>query len=340
MTFHVEIFRAESRVNQSCRFECRVTDPVYYSKRLLNPFRGIIQILETEKARAVSNDGINWRIQIQSQILKTPWHELEIPANYDRYFVYGVWSRKGDLVRVPIHPTLYQEHVEQSARDLIHTLLKYHDQTPFPQRDIYEYWLLDTKELKPLVLVDSSVDDNLPEFAHSMHWYPCENNDNSFTTSAFLERQETTTLKIHAKELLSDVVRNLTGSPSVAIWVKRDEVGQGRLITHNQKSKTLMHDHFTQAEFPVLGIKQIWETEYEQQLVDDYIQWLSPLLLTLSSLDQETRAKLEIAAQHRPLVVEKIHHLYPKIVDHSLLNKILVEAAMRKSQAKQTGDKK
>ena len=310
-----------------------MTEPVYYSKRLLNPFRGIVQILETENARAISYDGINWHIQIQSQILKTPWHELEIPANYDRYFVYGVWSKKRELVRVPIHPTLYQEHVEQSAHALIDTLIEHLDQIPFPQRDIYECWLLETKELKPVVLVNSSIDENLPEFPRSMHWYPCENNDNSFTTQAFPFQQEKATLKNQARDILYNVVNKLTGSSSAAIWVKRDKSGQNSLIRQNQESKTLTQGHFTKLEYPALGIKQIWETQDQQQLLDDYIQWLSPFLLTLSSLDQTMRAKLEIAAQQRPLVVERIHHLYPDIVDRTLINKILVEATMRRAQA-------
>jgi hypothetical protein len=308
-----------------------VSEPVYYSKRLLNPFSGVVQILETDNARAISNDGINWQIQIQRQVFKSPWHELEFPAKYDRNFVYGIWSKSGELTRAPIHPTLYQEHVEQSAHDLMATLANYQNRIPFPQKDNYECWLLDRTKLRPVVLVNSSVDDNLPDFSRSMHWSPCEKNDTSFTTEAFLTRQEKATIKIHAKDILNEFIRKLTGASGIAIWVKRDENGHGHFIADNQKSRAPKQELFYPEEFPTLGIQQHWENDDEQLLISDYVQWLSPILLTLSGLEKSTRAQLEILAQQRPLLVDRYYYLYPEVIDETLLKKILVEARLRRS---------
>jgi hypothetical protein len=309
----------------------RMTTPNYYSRRLLNPISGIVQVLQTGNARAISTDGSNWRIQIQSEILKTPWHELEIPANYDRYFVYGVWSKNNGLTKVPIHPTLYQKHVEQTANALIEMLIQYQDRIPFPQLDHYECWLLDINKLKPVVLINSSVDDNFPDFSRSLDWNPCENHDHTFTTNSFITRQKNATVKIHAKDILNDVVRNITSSPGIAIWVKRDKHGDGHIIANNCKSAPIEKDILRQNEIPLLGITQHWQSDGEQQLVDDYIQWLAPKLLTWSNLDSKTRAELEIAAQQQPLLVDRFYPLYPTVIDKTLLKKILVEAAIRKS---------
>jgi len=55
------------------------------------------------------------------------------------------------------------------------------------------------------------------------------------------------------------------------------------------------------------------------------------MLLTLATLSDKTRRSLEINAQQHPEAVEKFHRLYPKVIDTELLNKILVEATMRRA---------
>ena len=287
-------------------------------------------MLETENARAISTDGINWRIQIQSEIYHTPWQELAIPSNYDRYFMYGVWSKTDELAKTPVHPTLYQEHVEQSAQDLVELLTTLHEQVPFTARDNYECWLLDAKTYRPLALIDSATGDEQPVFARVPSWYPCEHNDNSFTTTAFLARQQTVANSVHAKDILSSIIKDQVGTKTTAIWVKRDNAGAGKIVAVNKKNSKLENNLLAADEFPALGIQTTWEGSDQQLIADDYISWLSPVLLTLPHLSRDKRTPLEQAAQKRPFAVEKHYRLYPEICDKALLKKILVEAAIRK----------
>ena len=305
--------------------------PVCYSKRLLNPFSGVIQVMEADNSRAISTDGINWRIQILSEIFKMPWHELEGSTRNEQYFVYGIWSKTGELRKAPIHPTLYQEHVEQSAEDLIQLLSKHHDSIPFPPMDSYECWLLDGQDHKPLVLLNSRIDDQLPDFPRHPDWMSCDNRDHSFTSSAFQTRRSNATITLHAKDVLRDVVKKQTGPQAQAIWVKRDKYGHGYLLKHNQKQSPVPDEVISAETFPMLGIRRDFDSQQEQKLINDYIQWLSPRLLTLPGINNHTRTQLEIAAQQHPLEVEKVYRLYPEVMDQSLLNKILVEAALRRN---------
>lgn len=65
----------------------------------------------------------------------------------------------------------------------------------------------------------------------------------------------------------------------------------------------------------------------------DYLHWQAPLLLMLP-LPAERRRDLEHHAQQRPLAVQQYHRLYPEICDQAMLNKILVEAVLRKASEK------
>ncbi len=295
-------------------------------------------MLETENARAVSTDGINWRIQIQSEIYHTPWQELAIPSNYDRYFMYGIWSKTDELAKTPVHPTLYQEHVEQSVQDLVELLTTQHEQVPFTARDDYECWLLDAKTYRPLVLIDSATGDEEPVFARVPSWYPCEHNDNSFSTTAFLARQQNVANSVHAKDILSNVIKDQVGTNATAIWVKRDDAGTGagKIVAVNRKNSKLENKLLAADEFPALGIQTTWGDSDQRLITYDYISWLSPVLLTLPHLSPDKRTQLEQAAQKRPFAVEKHYRLYPEICDKALLKKILVEAAIRKVSGHKT----
>lgn len=130
-----------------------------YATRLLNPFHGTAQIVDTGHARALSTDGVNWRVQIRSEIYKTPWSSLAIPEHYAGYFVYGVWSQQDGLARVPVHPSLYQEHVEQAIEDLLTQLDSVKQQLPFALRDSYELWLMDADGRHAVALLASQLSE-------------------------------------------------------------------------------------------------------------------------------------------------------------------------------------
>ena len=137
-----------------------------YSKRLLNPFTGMVQIIETPTARAISSDGLNWRLQIRTAIFKMPWRDLAVAHELDQYFGYGVWSQQQGLVKVPIHPTLYEEHVEEDAAALFQLIKQYGHEIPFAARDDVELWLLDPNNTR-FAYIDTTAFIHLYAIAHS-----------------------------------------------------------------------------------------------------------------------------------------------------------------------------
>ena len=48
-----------------------------YAIRQLNPFSGMLQVLETDLARAFSNNGVLWRIQVVGDRPEHTWHSAD-----------------------------------------------------------------------------------------------------------------------------------------------------------------------------------------------------------------------------------------------------------------------
>ena len=304
-----------------------------YATRLLNPFQGTAQIVETGHARAVSTDGVNWRVQIRSEIYKTSWSSLAIPEHYDRYFVYGVWSQQDGLARVPVHPSLYQEHVPQAADDLLIQLEQFNRRLPFALRDSCELWLMDADGDQTIALLASQLADEDTSIYKQIRWTATANAEIPFTTTTYAEEQARATIKGPAQDLLDRLIRQRCKQPYQALWVERHADGSGTVL-HNHAGKPVRrHETLAADTFPIYLLNTHWCDPQAAQLVADYLHWQAPLLLMLP-LPATCRRELEQHAQQRPLAVHRYHRLYPEIYDKDLLNKILVEAVLRKSAEK------
>ncbi|HEY9052952.1 MAG TPA: hypothetical protein VIQ03_15480, partial [Gammaproteobacteria bacterium] len=77
-----------------------------YSIRQLSPFRGTVQILNSEFARAVSADGLQWQIQVSCEVKQQQWGIMNSPEVQRRYVLYGMWSKQTDLSSLPLDPML------------------------------------------------------------------------------------------------------------------------------------------------------------------------------------------------------------------------------------------
>jgi hypothetical protein len=107
-------------------------------------------------------------------------------------------------------------------------------------------------------------------------------------------------------------------------WFKRQQDGSGiRLDNQNE----------TMAKaFPTLPIRSFWQQTPITEAMQDYITWLSPLLLALPLTDQQ-RAELEIlACRQRPTLVANLYRVYPTIIQSTLIKQACVETKLRHSQ--------
>lgn len=304
-----------------------------YSMRLLNPFYGTAQIVDTGHARAVSTDGLNWRVQIRSEIYKTPWSSLAIPEHFDRYFTYGVWSQQDGLARLPVHPTLYQEHVEQVAEDLLIQLVQHSRDLPFVLRDSLELWLMDADGTQAIALLASQLPGEDVPLHRQVNWVATVNAEKPFTSKAYASEQARDTIKAPVQVLLDRLIRQRCKRPYQALWVERQTDGSGTVLCNHAGKTTRRNEILTAENFPLCLLNEHWQDLEDTQLVTDYLYWQAPLLLMLP-LPATRRQELERVAQQRPLAVLQYHRLYPAVSDKVLLNKILVEAVLRKATEK------
>ena len=90
--------------------------PTCYSRRRLNPFRGVEQVIETAAGRAVSTDGFNWELQLY--VARPPaWGSLNTTPQHD-LARFGVWSEAEGMARFPRFPPGLTDPA-QVAADLI-----------------------------------------------------------------------------------------------------------------------------------------------------------------------------------------------------------------------------
>ena len=74
-----------------------------YSQRLLNPFRGVVNIIRYKSAEAVTSDGIHWDIYVSNDsLLDGLEHGKSVQISDIRY---GRWSANEGLTRGPVYPS-------------------------------------------------------------------------------------------------------------------------------------------------------------------------------------------------------------------------------------------
>lgn len=300
-----------------------MAQPDCYSIRRLAPFLGMTEVIDTGEARAVSVDGLNWQIQMRCQAHAAKWGRLDQREPVWRYARVGAWSPSEGLHRLPLDPALDTQDIERCAQALLGTLASKRRQVPFPPRDRIEWWLLDAADKRPLALLASAVDErSLPQTPTGTEWIPMRPDE----TSPVPGRDH----GLHPQALTA-LVGRAAGKPASAQWFRRIENGDGVGLTGVHLEPVLRGRELPRASFPVLLLREDWENPAERALIQDFFNWQAPWLLTLPKLSPNLRDRLEHAACARPLAVDAVHRLYPRILNPDLINQALIEAALRQS---------
>ncbi|MGB5472348.1 MAG: hypothetical protein WBQ78_02590 [Gammaproteobacteria bacterium] len=278
-----------------------------YSRRLLSPYVGMVQVVELGWARALSLDGQNWAIRYTEHENKQTSHARH--SHDPRVNLSMILSIKDDqpktrVIRLAMDP----EQVRQDSERLFEVL---RDITaPLKAADCYEYWLLDSHDNKPLALLHSCVDeeDMHKPVPHS-EWFAA-------IPAAELaipdpDASDTGLYQPPVNYRLQQCIEEIAGPKPQASWFKRTEPATVDL------PPCLMNDGWGDPEY--------------QRLCDLYLQRLSPRLLMMHNLPRTTREKLEQAAVKYVFEVEMYHQLYPEVVDNTLLNAALVEARLKRT---------
>lgn len=273
-----------------------------YSKKLLSPFVGMIQIAEMGRARAVSLDGENWAIQYALVEAKHKRPNDDLGLNYS--LVATVEQDR--LETQAVHPLLDPETVRFAIEQLFEavTIVR----PPFSAGDRYEYWLLDSTDQRPLALLESCVDEQ--EMAQApprpvWHAMPASQLD----VQPPEPPQDAYVPPVNYR--LQKLIEERAGTKPRAAWFERPTPAAD--------------------DFPPCLIREDWENDERQRLCDLYIQRLAPRLLMMQGLPKSVRLRLEQSARDYVFDVERFYPLYPEVINKSLLTAARVEARIRRA---------
>lgn len=289
-----------------------------YAVRQLNPFRGVLQVVETASARAFSDNGILWQLQVLADRPEHTWRSADRQTHRE-FFNWALWSEAKGPHRINANPLMDIGAMQAAADELLEVLRGQLPRLPFPLADRFEYWLCD-KRGKPVVLIASTVEPKHATGTPDTEWHATtleEQFESAALSSAGVSNQDGRPTRAHAQHLENEVRRRVQDG----CWFERHENGNGHRIGEAQPNT--LH-------FPSLGIATDWDEPLTGQLVQDYLDWHAPLLLLLP-LPAEQRRSLEPLACQRAVEVAERYRLYPQIIREDLIEQARVEARIRRA---------
>ncbi len=292
-----------------------------YAKRLLNPFQGVMQIVCTDHARALSVDGQQWELQYRSQLPESTPAMLPNPTAH-HYARVGRWSKHNGLHIYPLHPALKPALVETHCQPLLAYLPSV--VLPLPLEDHFEYWLLDENSHLPLALLASECQlEALPHATKRPVWEPL--NASQLVIPLTVEEQQLNATPVNYR--LGIAVKQRAGQNPQAAWFKRETDGNGQCLASDLQSTIAKLPHHA---FPELLLTQQWSKPTLQSLYERYLNQLVPRLLLLK-LTLQTRTQLEKLLQPHLHELAQWYRLYPAIADPAYMTALCVQARLRKT---------
>lgn len=308
-----------------------------YAQRLLNPFRGVMNIIECQGAEAVTTDGRHWDIYVRDTGL------VEDIANGHKVQTsdirYGSWSRKDGLKRGAIYPSDDFKVLEHRGALVYEHLRKHHDEVPFPLEDNIELWLLDEAQ-RPLGLLDSVVRKQDIEVDCHIDWRAGRECRGKFRSQAMADLVDTADPQSAAGEYLTQYINDLAGERPQAQWFRRNADGSAEGLAGINLDRGLQCRSLPDAAFPVHFLKEEGSSAPHRQLIRDFIAWQAPYLLLLQNLTTAARRRFERLATARALSVERQHRLYPAILDEAAIKAARVEATLRRNTLQEDEEEK
>lgn len=297
-----------------------------YSERILNPFRGVMNVISTGKADAVTIDGVNWDLYIHDNFgshLDDPeeFANIELPD-----IRYGDWCKKNGLRRAPVLPSYHYDEIQQAGEALMEAVIESAQKIPFSFNDNHELWLLDEENLQPLALIDSVCCENELYTPTTLLWKAGNRCRRYFNSNVIPDVEQET----HA-DILNQLVNARAGNNPGAQWFLRKEDAYGLGMDVINIDNKYIGRSMSPRMFPRMFIEQQWDNDSECALFNEFINWLSPWLLLMDFLSDSQRKVFEKSARQHALLVDEMHLLYPKVIDEKNIKAARVEAALRKT---------
>jgi len=282
-----------------------------YAIRRVNPFLGVLQVIETEGGRAISSNGVVWEIELRTE-RSGAWGSLNQGVKGAAYYRFGLWSADEGLIHRPLAPHLDGGELTSQCDFLIECVEARLQYIPFRLIDNRELWLFDRHDKQPLVLLASLVPGSKPPSPEPKYWKSCLGANGVASQYRYPD-----------SIMLENLIERTASSNICKHWITRDQNGSGMLEENGERIK--------QDEFPSFLICEDWPNEDDATLVKDYIAWIAPSLLSLQHLSKIERHRLEGYLNVQAVSVEYHWHLYPETVDDKKLTAARVQCRLQKT---------
>lgn len=279
-----------------------------YARRRVNPYRGVVHVLDLGEASAHTFDGLTWHLRAEDgQGFMRPM---------------GVWV-EGEGVRAGT----------RIPAELIEAL-RQHPPLPFRLADRMELWLLDKARGLPLALLASELPSRFRQERIEPEWHPFVLSYTAFHSAALARREESTGASdSRHRDWLARTVNNAARPYPAAQWFHRQPDGSGEGRSGLRLDRGWQQRTLAAQDFPELLVRASWNNLLEQSVIKEYHTWLAPLLLLLPDLSDQTREWLEVAACRHPTWLARVHRLIPCVLDRARLNAALVAARLEVAAA-------
>ena len=282
-----------------------------YAIRRVNPFLGVLQVIETEGGRAISSNGVVWEIELRTE-RSSMWGSLNKYTKDAVYYRFGLWSQAEGLVNRPLAPHLERDPLTLQCNLLISCLEQRLQYLPFKLIDNRELWLFDKLEQQPIALLASLTPETKPPSPEPKYWKSCLGANGVQSQYRYPAARE-----------LEMLIEQTASSNISKYWVSREADGSGILQSSGER--------LSASSFPGYLLTENWSDKDDEFLVKNFIEWIAPSLLTLQHLSTTERDYLESHLNVQAVSIEHHWHLYPETVDDKKLKAARVQCRLQKS---------
>ena len=282
-----------------------------YAIRRVNPFMGVLQVIETDGGRAVSSNGVVWEIELRTE-RSGMWGSLNQHIKEAVYYRFGLWSAEEGLVNRPLAPHLDRDPLSIQCDILIKCIEERLHYMPFRLIDNRELWLFDKDRQQPLALLASQKQGDKPLSPEPKYWKSCLGANG--VASQYRYPQATQLEKLVERSASTNIFK---------YWINREADGSGTLEHNGQTIR--------ENDLPCFLLSESWSNDEALSLVNDYIAWIAPSLLSLQHLGEAERDRLESHLNVQAVSIEHHWHLYPDVVDEKKLKAARVQCRLQQS---------
>lgn len=296
-----------------------------YAVRRVNPFEGVLQVVETHNARAYSPNGRIWQIQVLAHRPDHTWRSFSDLLPIEQFFNFGLWDAAEGLHRIPANPVMDIGAMTAAAEQLSESLPALLDRLPFALIDDYECWSTDYQG-SPVALLATTEDPALISELRVGRWQATRISDHSFVSPALLAHNVPAHGDLGPRQHAEQLERQVRQLGQHKTWLRRLPDGSGQRQGPPGDTPSL-----PASAFPPLGLKTEWKDPLATELANDYLAWLAPRLLLLQHIDDSQRRWLEPHACRQAVELAATYRLIPRVLDRARLEAARVEAKLRKS---------